>query len=319
MPPRLPHASLSNNTSSGFTLVEVAIILVIIGLIVGGVIAGLELINAAAARGQISQISRYRNAADTFRARYSCLPGDCKNAYSYGFIARGTLAGQGDGNGVIEGYGTGLGLCPGNHSGYMQATGETGVFWVDLTAAGLIEGSFTAATSTTPPASNLVGATINNYFPQAKIGGGNFVTLWSGGTIINGAVCSSTNRNNYFSISLIEHVAEPSGIVYGSAGISISEAYNIDQKMDDGFPQSGAVQALYLNFNTPDQGSIAWAASDGNFGARTGAPNFGPTTAATPMSATTCYDNNNTAGTRQAYSMSQDNGKPINCAISFRF
>jgi prepilin-type N-terminal cleavage/methylation domain-containing protein len=45
------------NKRCGFTLIELSIVLVIIGLIVGGVLAGQSLINAAAVRAQISQIS----------------------------------------------------------------------------------------------------------------------------------------------------------------------------------------------------------------------------------------------------------------------
>ena len=89
----------------GFTLIELSIVLVIIGLIVGGVLVGQDLIRAAAVRAQVSQIEKYNTAVNTFRDKYGALPGDIQDpaASSFGFTPRGQLAGEGDGNGVIEG------------------------------------------------------------------------------------------------------------------------------------------------------------------------------------------------------------------------
>jgi prepilin-type N-terminal cleavage/methylation domain-containing protein len=89
----------------GFTLIELSIVMVIIGLIIGGVVVGRDLISAAGVRAQISQIEKYQAAVNTFRGKYGYLPGDIPNpvASQYGFYSRGTNTGQGDGNGLIEG------------------------------------------------------------------------------------------------------------------------------------------------------------------------------------------------------------------------
>src|ERR1700756_2788750 len=112
---------ISTTAKSGFTLIEMSIVLVIIGLIIGGILTGQDLINAAAIRAQISQIEKYNTAVNTFYGKYGYLPGDIPDpqASSFGFSPRGTLTGQGDGNGIIEGN-TGCGLA----SGPTQA-GET--------------------------------------------------------------------------------------------------------------------------------------------------------------------------------------------------
>ncbi len=80
--------------------------LVIIGLIVGGVLVGQDLIKAAQARATITQIEKYHTAVNTFRGKYGELPGDISaaGASQFGFAPRGPDAGQGDGNGVIEGF-----------------------------------------------------------------------------------------------------------------------------------------------------------------------------------------------------------------------
>src|ERR1700691_4838931 len=92
-------------SQSGFTLIELSIVLVIIGLVVGGVLVGQDLIRAAEVRATISQIEKYNTAARTFYGKYGYLPGDIKDpdASNFGFQARGTHEGQGDGNGIIEG------------------------------------------------------------------------------------------------------------------------------------------------------------------------------------------------------------------------
>ncbi len=77
-------------------------------------------------------------------------------------------------------------------------------------------------------------------------------------------------------------------------------------KIDDGYPQTGNVTATYLNWD-----AIAWAG--------TGDIAVSPYTTATPGSSTTCFDNGNTAGQPQQYSMEQNNGAGVNCALSFRF
>ena len=99
-------ASTANETTSSAELtVEVSrlssfsIVLVIIGLIVGGVLVGQDLIQAAAVRATISQIEKFNTAAHAFQLKYSCLPGDCATAGNFGFVARGSAAGEGDGNG----------------------------------------------------------------------------------------------------------------------------------------------------------------------------------------------------------------------------
>ncbi len=68
------------NSHRGFTLIELSIVLVIIGLIVGGVLVGQDLIHAAALRAVISEKDRFSAAIYTFQGKYGYLPGDFPNA-----------------------------------------------------------------------------------------------------------------------------------------------------------------------------------------------------------------------------------------------
>lgn len=89
---KLPH---------GFTLIEVALVLVILGLLIGGILRGQELINSARARNIIDQKSSIQTAIVAFSNRYKSTPGDLTAAQS-AFIGGNILASTaGAGNGII--------------------------------------------------------------------------------------------------------------------------------------------------------------------------------------------------------------------------
>jgi len=291
----------SGKAETAFTLIEISVVLVVIGLIVGGVLVGQDLIRAAGIRAQITQIEKYNSAVNTFRSKFNALPGDmdAHTAQQFGFTARGTVAGQGDGNGIIEGY------CAGeSNGGFWEAAGETVMFWVDLTTANglsvnLIEGGFNTATVNNAPYS-ITQTGLDSYFPEAKLGLGNYIYVYS------------NNGVNYYGLSFIASVSYCRQIQASVAGantaLAVAQAYRIDSKVDDGYPQTGNVTAQYLTGGTP---YIQWAQGTTGWGATPGA-------AATP-SIHTCYDNGGNASATMVYSMSQANGAYPNCALSFKF
>lgn len=303
--------------NAGFTLIELSIVLVIIGLVVGGILTGRDLISTAAARAQISQIERYHAATNAFRGKYGYLPGDISDptASQFGFQARGQYTGEGDGNGLLEGVSAD---APGSNSGANLSTGETVMFWRDLSDAKLIEGGFTTASSTGFPAANVTLATspaISAYIPAAKIGGNNYVYAFSGGwQLVN--VTDLTDRKNYFGVSAITSIGS-NGVTFSNVGLTVQQAYDIDRKMDDGMPQTGKVLALNLN------GAPLWAIGPPgvigafwNSGFGSDPRYWGPTTAATAYATNNCFDNNNAVGPQQ-YSMA--NAATVNCSLVFQF
>src|SRR5262245_51071879 len=99
---------------TGFTLIEIAIVLVIIGLLLGGVLKGQELITSARVRNMISQQDGIKAAYFGFLDRYRALPGDYTaattniNGISTASGCGGATNGNGNGNGRIESGAAGL-------------------------------------------------------------------------------------------------------------------------------------------------------------------------------------------------------------------
>ncbi len=72
--------NIKKSKQSGFTLVEIAIVLVIIGLLLGGVLKGQEMITSSKVNGTISAMEGYKSAFYAFQDRYQTVPGDSATA-----------------------------------------------------------------------------------------------------------------------------------------------------------------------------------------------------------------------------------------------
>jgi prepilin-type N-terminal cleavage/methylation domain-containing protein len=116
--------------ASGFTLIEIAIVLVIIGLLLGGVLKGQELITGARVRNLISQQDGIKAAFFGFQDRFRALPGD----YATASTNINNVSLNGNGNGRIE-----------PNAAAPAFTHEEILAWNHLTAAGFLNGSFTTA------------------------------------------------------------------------------------------------------------------------------------------------------------------------------
>ena len=123
---------------AGFTLIEIAIVLVIIGLLLGGVLKGQELITSARVRNLISQQDGVKAAYFGFLDRFRSLPGDYSLASTNIANVAGTA--NGNGNGQIQTFAVGTGID------------EHIAVWDHLSHAGFINGSYTYAVLPETPA-----------------------------------------------------------------------------------------------------------------------------------------------------------------------
>ncbi len=157
----------------GFTLIEIAIVLVIIGLLLGGVLKGQELITGARVRNLIAQQDGIKAAYFGFLDRYRALPGDYKEAKAnipnVGVVCGVGASGNGDGDGQIK-----------------AANSENILVWEHLARAGFINGSYTcaaAATTATSP-SNPYGGILDLEFDPVFMGqAGSRHNLKTGGSV----------------------------------------------------------------------------------------------------------------------------------------
>lgn len=208
---------------TGFSLVELSIVLVILGLLTGGILAGQSLIRAAELRSVSTEQQRYVTAFHSFRDKYFQLPGDMTNAYSFWGVASGcTNAAVSTTPSTAE---TG---CNGNGDGRIYNTFGEGVrAWWMLQQAGLIEGNFGA------------GALAIANRPGTEVPRGRMNN--SGWSVQTSIYTSSPMGWGVYGM-------DATWLMFGSlsggnATINIilkpEEAWNIDTKTDDGKPGSG--------------------------------------------------------------------------------
>lgn len=218
----------------GFTLIELSIVLVIIGLIVGGVLVGQNLISASKIRATVGQVEKFNTAVNAFRSKYGALPGDISataagQAAAFGlffFTSIGNSTAYGDNNGVIEG----------GSSGGWVARGETLAFWRHLSEANLIDGAYGISGNSEINAVNGettgVVTVISQSLPPAHIGRGNHFIVYG------------NEGKNYYQLLPVTSITPPIGTyAFGTSGITPTEAYGMDVKIDDGAPNTGNVLA----------------------------------------------------------------------------
>ena len=203
----------------GFTLVELAITLLIMGLVASLTTWGYTLLSTAQLRSIISEVEEYRSAVKQFEERYDGLPGDLYNAASL--------------------WGT---ATNGNHDRQISTWNTEGLqAWFQLQQAGLVKGNYTGATigGGTVPGDNVA---------LSKFGGAGFSFYYIAPSDANwdhGDTPGDTTitiKNN--SVGNVLIFGRPATNSYTSVAVlSQEEALSIDEKVDDGWPDSGSVQS----------------------------------------------------------------------------
>lgn len=223
----------------GFSLVELSIVLVILGLLVGGVLSGQSLIRASELRKLTTTNDRYQAAIMTFRDKYFGLPGDTGNATAFWGTKTATSCRNNAGAAVNAANGT----CDGDADGliFNDSTGGAEAFrtWEQLSLAGLIEGAYRYSSTSALTEPQRIGVE----FPAVGIGRGGMRLGYVG--VINGvnmtmpSLHGSTGNFLKFGAASIYQGGLSAGI------IRPDEAYSIDSKIDDGRPGTGAFLAHY--------------------------------------------------------------------------
>ena len=209
-----------DSRQNGFTLVELAIVLMIIGLLVGGILRGQELLINSRVTSTIEQVKAYKGAMHTFRDIYDSLPGDFS-------IADKHLPGCNTTSNCQSGNGDGLiGAVLGTKADEPWSPVDTAIlsentqFWKHLSLAHLITGINPAAATPEGGKSN----------PAAKIGRAVFFMRY---TVMNAYNMPKWTANILVLRKDIDG-AFCDAIAGGFCAVSPIRASMIDRKMDDG-------------------------------------------------------------------------------------
>ena len=214
----------------GFTLVELSVVLVILGLLSGGVLVGRDLIRAAELRAVLTERAAFQTAVATFELTYNCLPGDCQTATQfwgadsgpwdggyYGFrtTAHGPLTADGNGDGRITIEDT-------DPSRYESTTA-----WQHLSNAKLVAGLYTGVVevSYAPPGPNRL--------PSSRYGAR---TLWQLGWLGVQPSGSVYFPGSYGHVLIL---SDPTATV---GGLLAADHMVLDMKIDDGLPGTGRLR-----------------------------------------------------------------------------
>lgn len=166
----MEHRRLSRQ--SGFTLVEIAIVLVIIGLLLGGVLKGQEMIENAKVKNGVNDMNGVNAAYQSYIDRFRRLPGDDGPTLV-------TLTGRGGSWATVTQFGDNNGVLLSGTADVFGGGNESDNFWQHLKAAGFISGN---------PGDAAVGALPRNAF-NGLLGVGTGVTPAAGTAVLS--VCLS--------------------------------------------------------------------------------------------------------------------------------
>lgn len=229
-----------SRSQSGFSLVELSIVLVILGLLTGGILGGQALIRAAELRSVIAESQRYTTAVRSFQDKYFAMPGDMANATAFWGKSATDCNSQ-------TGTATTPGTCNGNGDGILgwpigpNVTGETFRGWQHLALAGLIEGTYTGNAGSIYGSDPDAGVNV----PASRLKNG----VWGYGYFDN-----STGTNNHaFNYNMLNWMvvgSEDDNAYADGPLLRPEEAWNIDTKLDDGRPAMGRVLANDISICT---------------------------------------------------------------------
>jgi len=227
----------------GFTLIELSIVLVIIGLIVGGILIGKDMIEAAQLRNIQKDVDMLSAAVNTFKAKYNCLPGDCPNATNFfpagncdGSVESSTAVCNGDGDGVIGGDGPDADI-------WWFHQWENYYFWRTLNAAGMIP-FIIPESGYTMPAGTWMGvldnsSTARGSWPNSVM----YITNTYVAGQIDGVGWGNLFMPADYTNALIYSQLGASGLGANGEILTSVQAQSIDTKFDDGMANTGRIIA----------------------------------------------------------------------------
>ena len=225
-----------SSKKSAFSLIELSIVLIIIGLLIAGVTGGASLIKSSQLRSVMGEARGYAVAVNAFYSQFNGLPGDFSTSIGN--------SGCGNNTSSIDYFSTAA--STGTCAGAGNITAESANAWVQLRTIGAIDSislNVTAVATIAP----LFGSTSTSTAPASKIQSAGWVFDYRNYT--EGAINTAANQNVVILTSGITGTASTTatpilGTNISTAALPGSDALSIDSKIDDGFANSGKVRGI---------------------------------------------------------------------------
>ena len=243
--------------SRGFTLIEMSIVLVIIGLIVGGILKGQEIVNAAREKQVITQLNAVRTAQNTYIDRHGLYPGDDTRG---NFVAFAAANGNGDGFVGAAIAATPAATITALTTLSLDPTKEEGSYFITLLGEQLINNAVLPL-ATTAIASGAFGVERKSFLPNTAFPN-------TGLGISSGQHPGDTSRDPASALVKGSNWLGIWSAAYtNNGGVSIRQAGHIDMALDDGIPDTGLVRGDDSKCNSAkangyDGGSAVVATTD---------------------------------------------------------
>jgi prepilin-type N-terminal cleavage/methylation domain-containing protein len=229
----------------GFSLLEMAIVMGIIGAIVAGVLVGRALLVTSQLQTVMTDADNYITAIGNFKEAYQALPGDFATAQTLWGTDSGTCPTGGGATGTCNGDGNGK-VGPVCTSAVFVTTQRYEVFrvWQHLASAGLVSTAFTGVSTT-----GTWAFTAGSNVPRGSVEGSAFSLMW----LDNPTLCTNTwglfAASGAYGNALIFGIAGSAGTGTSTPVLRADEAEGIDRKMDDGIPSTGKVRSFGATYN----------------------------------------------------------------------
>ena len=235
----------------GFTLVELAIVFIIIGFVISAIVVSGEIIEASEVSAQISQFKDFDVAVTTFTMKYGTMPGDMDSAtanrYNFAQPSGGSIVAF---NAVLEDLSAFTPVRDNN--------GEPAHFFVHLSQSNVMP-VVTAQTVTS--------ARINEHYPESKLGEGGIIPT------------SMTDGRILWFLGLDKALDDVSNVRLANKDgpiLTPEQAFRIDEKLDNGVANTGIVQAYEAYTTDPTLRSYTSGCVDGSDNSQYDMSNFDP-------------------------------------------
>jgi len=231
----------NHSISSGFTLMELAISTTIVGLVIGVILIGRDLLTQGELRKITAGLTSYEAALTTFRDQYAALPGDINNATA----KWGSAGGNGADETCQKIASTGLLTCNGNGDGILDTSvaavqqDETNRAWQHLKNAELIDGTF-VGTSDAISAAELLTKTL----PSAGKTNTGFQFRTESKSILGWVNALETLPILALRVGAPVAATAVAPAQIGANSLSPYALFSIDEKLDDAMPGTGKVYTV---------------------------------------------------------------------------